>query len=134
MWVYFWLLVSYGSLIFFKNNLPHSLFIPFILETLIHIQKQRWIQWTPNIHPLSTITTLPFFIFFKNLVQFSYTISHVLNLFLMVSIYLVPLPPVSPVNWQLGLQSLKKFRLHFWLIASYEAHNVGCLSLSDVIV
>lgn len=75
-----------------------------------------------------------FFIFFKNLVQFSYTISHVLNLFLMVSIYLVPLPPVSPVNWQLGLQSLKKFRLHFWLIASYEeAHNVGCLSLSDVI-
>lgn len=57
VWVYLWLLVSYDSSISFKNNLPHPLFIPFILENLIHMQKQRSVQWTPNIHPTSTITT-----------------------------------------------------------------------------
>lgn len=122
--------MSYGSSISFKNNLPHPLFIPFILENLTHIQKQRSVQLTPNIQPASTIITPFLFHIFEESSAVFFTIVPVLNCFLCH----LSCSSVFCISCKMAIRSKKldKFRLHFWLIASHEeADNVGCLGLSD---
>lgn len=129
MWVYFWFLVSNGSLVSsFKNKPPLPCFIPFIWKfSYIHKSRERYNKLTVDSDSLNNFQS-PLFhhnnILKKNPGQLSYTIFHVLDLFLVVSFIC---SSASCISCNLAMRSKKLNKIQVEHFSAYYIIGGGTL-------